>query len=597
SADPLALTEDNYLDNLSLATSKATKANLVDNVFAGAPAPAPKPGIASAADLLEFADSVNAGKTYKKFQDETGAVNLLDDIDCSSLESWTPIGYATVTVASKAASVTEGHAFSGCFNGNGHVIKGLKMTAPAGNAAGAAYGFFGTLLQGAKVYNFQFDETSSLTIESTAFNYTGVIAGLVQGAEVRDITSYAPVNFKGQTKASGSSLTSVYVGLVGYMLPGTSGTVMDSCHNRGLITALNLDGITSAGGTAAYTIAGVVGFADGTAAVLNTISDCSNYGDLISATARTAGIIGAANGGTQIIRCVNYGNQTNTVPADRAGRLGGITCLMGSACTMSGCINYGNIVSTTSARIGGLVSLFNSTSALDNCANYGEIITDNSGDSIKARGLFWGYNNQTVTLTKCTAGGRTGLYNNGTYIYDEYTEASKISYLGPATKAIDDSDVTYLVGFKPEAGIEYPDADLRILFIGNSFTKDAVEHLPGILEAAATGKKIQLTHMYYGGRTIPEYYDGWDSKSDYKCYQCAPGASSWTEATEAYTLKQIASATRWDIVTIQEHTGNKAAWIWDDTEKTAITGLVNYIKETQETAPKFWYVMSQAYFN
>ena len=597
SGDPLALTEDNCLDNLTLATSKAANATLADNVFAGGPAPAPVSGIASAADLLEFADSVNAGNTYKKFQDETGTVNLLDDIDCSSLESWKPIGYATVKVSSKVASVTEGHAFDGCFNGNGHVIKGLKMTAPAGNAAGQAYGFFGTLLQGAKVYNFQFDEASSLTIESTAFNYTGVIAGLVQGAEVRDITSYAPVTFKGQTKASGSSTTSVYVGLVGYMLPGTSGTEMDSCHNRGLITALNLDGITSAGGTAAYTIAGVVGFADGTAEVLNTISDCSNYGDLISATARTAGIIGAANGGTQIIGCVNYGNQTNTVPADRAGRLGGITCLMGSACTMSGCINYGNIVSTTSARIGGLVSLFNSTSALDNCANYGEIITDNSGDSIKARGLFWGYNNQTVTLTKCTAGGRTGLYNNGTYIYDEYTEASKVSYLGPASKTVDDSDVTYQVGFKPEAGIDYPEADLRILFIGNSFTKDAVEHLPGILDAAATGKKIQLTHMYYGGRTILEYYEGWESKSDYKCYQCAPGESSWTESTEAYTLRQIASATRWDIVTIQEHTGNKAAWIWDDTEKNAITGLVNYIKETQETAPKFWYVMSQAYFN
>ena len=64
--------------------------------------------------------------------------------------------------------------------------------------------------------------------------------------------------------------------------------------------------------------------------------------------------------------------------------------------------------------------------------------------------------------------------------------------------------------------VKLADASLRIFFVGNSFTQDAVTHLPGILAAAGI-RDVTLAHCYYGGRTVPEYND-W-SKKDY-IYSC-----------------------------------------------------------------------------
>ena len=51
-------------------------------------------------------------------------------------------------------------------------------------------------------------------------------------------------------------------------------------------------------------------------------------------------------------------------------------------------------------------------------------------------------------------------------------------------------------------------------------------------------------------------------------------------------------------MTIQEHTGNAAAWTWNATAKANLQGLVDKVKEAQkEGTPKFHYILSQAYFN
>ena len=83
---------------------------------------------------------------------------------------------------------------------------------------------------------------------------------------------------------------------------------------------------------------------------------------------------------------------------------------------MTGCINYGDLISTTGARSGGIASLTN-TAVFENCANYGEILTDDPN-----RGLFWGYNGSVHTWKNCVAGGKVGTYNSGSPVYDSYTE-------------------------------------------------------------------------------------------------------------------------------------------------------------------------------
>lgn len=577
-----AITADNYMTYIGKYSS-ANAEKITNIIFNGSAEETP--GISTAQDLLDFAAAVNSGASIEKWQAKDGGVNLLANIDLSSVENWVPIGNA-VCVPGAVDPVITGNAWTGVFDGNGRKISGLKMVS-AGTEDGANYGLFGVLAPGAVVQNFIIDSSCSLEVTSSAVTASGVVAGYVYDATVRDVTSYAPMTFKG----TAGDKKFMSMALVGQVYCEKEGVVMDSCHNYGEIVAENTENLQA--GATAYHIAGLVGFAHALkdAPVMTTISDCSNYGNMTSATARTSGIVAACNRNIQLSNCINHGDQFNTFPKQGGGRLGNISCLTTAGCSMTGCVNYGDLVSTTGARSGGIVSLSN-TAVFENCANYGEIISDDAN-----RGLFWGYNGSTATWKNCTAGGKVGTYNSGTYAYDSYTEEEKVKYLGVQKSGVDNvlENITYLVG-TTEPGAGEGEAELSILFIGNSFTKDAVEHLPGLLKAAGLDK-VQLTHMYYGGRLVSEYYAGWSTSSDYKCYECGPGAATWTEST-GKTLEQVAASRSWDIITIQEHTGNAAAWTWNSTAQTNLQGMINSAKATQTGAmPKFYYIMSQAYFN
>ncbi|MBQ7270031.1 MAG: DUF4886 domain-containing protein [Bacteroidales bacterium] len=120
--------------------------------------------------------------------------------------------------------------------------------------------------------------------------------------------------------------------------------------------------------------------------------------------------------------------------------------------------------------------------------------------------------------------------------------------------------------------------------------------MPGILNAAGLNG-IQMVHMYYGGRTIPEYNSGWATATDYHCYLCNPGQTSWTDLA-GKSLAQVAVSVPFDIVTIQEHTGRQLAWGWTADEKSAVQGLIQKVKDAQASvagAPKLYYILSQAY--
>ena len=576
------VTLDNYMDYIGQYT--ADKATRISNIiFYGEDRPA---GIYTAADLVEFAEAVNSGASIEQWQDEDGGVNLYANIDMSSVSDWTPIGNAVCPAGASDAEIT-GNAWTGNFNGNGRRISNLKLVSD-GAQAGENYGFFGTLAPGATVQNIIFDASCSLEVTATASCASGVVAGYVCDATVRDVTSYASMTFRGQ---SGNSFMGM--GLIGQVYSSTDGVTVDSCHNYGRIEAENADENANAGATG-YHIAGIVSFAHAVsgASVVNTISDCSNYGNITSATARSAGIVGSCNSSTRLVNCINHGNQTNSFFKDGGGRLGNITCYTGSGVSLTGCVNYGNLTSITGARVGGISCLTN-TATFENCANYGVILSDDTN-----RGLFWGYNSAAATWKNCTAGGKLGSYNGGNPVYDSYTEAEQEKYLGVVGSGVQTNfeNITYQVG-TTDPGAGTGDAEFSILFIGNSFTKDAVEHLPGILDAAGIDK-VQLTHMYYGGRLISEYYAGWSTSTDYKRYDCAPGSAIWTETT-GQSLEEVVSSRHWDVVTIQEHTGNKAAWAWNSDALDNISGLVNKIKSSSPSGamPQIYYILSQAYFD
>ena len=548
------------------------------------------PGIRSAEEFIAFAAAVNAGESTAQWENENGWINLLADIDFDGVTEWTPVGHATAPWTDYNPVVTDGHPFTGKFDGNAHHIKNLKLTC-AETVTGKHFGLFGYLAPGAIVQNFVIDDSCSLTVTTSVSLSAGVVAGVLYDATVRDVTSRAPMTYQGG--ATGY----LHMAMIGGLYAKDEGCTLDSVHNYGKMTVENTANLL-AGATGIH-CAGIAGFANAPAGneKRNRIAECNNYGDMVSQAGRQAGILAAANACTDIVNCENRGNQTNSMDKDDGTRLGNICCFSTNGSSITGCKNYGNLISTKSGRVGGIVSLPNAGSYKNN-ENYGEIISDS-----QYRGVFFGYVTQAAAWEGGKASGKVGKYNNGEYQYDVYPESDKVKYLGKdgssGKATYTNVEIDIATGGGPVADQEIDiEASFRIFFIGNSFTKDAVEHLPKIL-AAAGMNDIQMVHMYFGGRTVPEYNNGWATTTDYHCYVCNPGETGWTDLS-GKSLAQIAASGKWDVVTIQEHTGKQIAWGWTATEKAAVQGLVDKVKAAQTEnggSPKLYYILSQAYHN
>lgn len=438
--------------------------------------------------------------------------------------------------------------------------------------------------------------------ESTAqWEDAGGVVSLLGDIDMKDVAGWTPIGnasykweknlltiegnaFKGTFDGQGYALKNLklaYGGSAANTAYGLFG-VLDGATVRNLTVGAALGDasalkVTASGGTAEVgVIAGVCRDAN--------VSDCVNYAkieyDGTSAARISAAMVGfifSETEGTKLERLQNYG----AVEADTHGNSANGA---GAAIHMAGICGF---------------ATGNATNKICNdiayCDNYGEILTDDAN-----RGVFFGYSAYATSWINCIAGGKVGVYNGGTAVYDSYGENEQVRYLGvqKSTDPINADNITYMIGSSSggSGGGDDVEPTLRILFIGNSFTKDAVEHLPKMVSAADI-PTLKMVHLYYGGRTIPEYADGYATKSDYTCYKYNPGTSLWLSYT-GYNIQQIVKSDTWDIVCLQEHTGNSCGWIWNDTEKNAIQGLIADIRADQNGhTPKFVYIMSQAYFN
>lgn len=138
-------------------------------------------------------------------------------------------------------------------------------------------------------------------------------------------------------------------------------------------------------------------------------------------------------------------------------------------------------------------------------------------------------------------------------------------------------------------------AKLDILFIGNSFTVDATEHLPGMLAASGINN-VNMTRLYHGGYTLPEYHANFSSEVCAR-YDYAPGAQSWGgNATLDDKPSDALAARDWDVIVVQEHTGRSEAWSWPGVLGPAVEGLRDRFYESRpDHRPTVVYLMSQTY--
>lgn len=150
-----------------------------------------------------------------------------------------------------------------------------------------------------------------------------------------------------------------------------------------------------------------------------------------------------------------------------------------------------------------------------------------------------------------------------------------------------------------EAGTE--DTDRRdnvtkILFIGNSHTLDATDLLPLMLRHEGV-RNVELTRVFHGGYYLVGYNTYFSKANNASLTWWYPGQRFWNGNTElTYSLENIVRQEKYDIVVLQEYTGNLHAWTWDDAERDAIHGLVDKIRVSSPDA-EFVYFQSHCWAN
>lgn len=313
--------------------------------------------IEDAADLEEFRDGVNSGSILWQLCH----VTLKNDIDCSGISSWTPIGNGTfepVESGIVSATWTE-PAFKGVFDGQNHAIKNLNMTGSP--ATYAPYGLFGILYK-ATVKDLTLGAANGDTgkLEATPVGRmdAGAVAGVSYGATVQNVTNYFPM-----TIPSNSSENRVAMGMVGYVYGDSESglSVLSGLNNYGAVNATQSASNTG-NGAISVQVAGIAGFSNsGGASTINEISTCTNYADVVTSTGRSAGVLATANTRTAVNGCHNRGDIDNTFTN---ARVGGITVIIAGDCNITDCINFGKVQATGSgSNLGGIVCLVNHASA------------------------------------------------------------------------------------------------------------------------------------------------------------------------------------------------------------------------------------------
>ncbi|WP_080903708.1 DUF4886 domain-containing protein [Parabacteroides sp. Marseille-P3160] len=103
-------------------------------------------------------------------------------------------------------------------------------------------------------------------------------------------------------------------------------------------------------------------------------------------------------------------------------------------------------------------------------------------------------------------------------------------------------------------------SSLKILGIGNSFTEDGMQYLPDLLESAGIDN-VTLGKLTIGGCSLEKHYQQYlTGDSAYRYQKSYPGKNVWEEADNKCTFTEAVSDEPWDIIIIQQVSGNSGKY-------------------------------------
>ena len=361
-----------------------------------APIGAPDPNaikIYTAQDLYNVRNNLN------------GSYVLMNDIDLAGYNGgqWVPIGDS---IWSNELQNAFGQ-FTGTFDGQGNVIKNLKIS-------GNKYdynGLFGYVESAAVIKNVGLEgtdinvtRTSATEGSFSAVAYVGGVCGYIRG----NSTIYNCYNIGNVVaSASYSRATSQVGGICGYVIASVS-----YCYNEGNISS-------SASASSSYSSSS----AGGISGFRGTISNCYNTGD-VSSSASSFGTYAAESyaGGIcgdntiSITNCYNKGKVTASSPmAPRAGGICGDSEAIISNCYNTGSVSTTNTSTSNGGHTGGICGVQHSPGSIYNCYNTGTV-----NDAFAAGGIC-GANYGDSSISNCyNAGDVLSYYSSPSSSFGPY---------------------------------------------------------------------------------------------------------------------------------------------------------------------------------
>jgi hypothetical protein len=230
-----------------------------------APTPSPKPAPESSAKAEPAPNAIpvyTAQDLHNVRDNLAGSYVMMNDIDLSAFNGggWMPIGSG------------EDDAFTGVFDGQGHVVQNLRIT-----GQGYPYtGLFGWT-SGAAIQNVGMEGTL-ISVDTFAFASGGIV-GRANGGAISNCYNAGDISSSAYGAFDDAPMGSDAGGIVGFLSGGT----ISNCYNTGNISAAGFG--ARAGGIAAVALDGM-------------ISNCYNTGDIsASATIATIATIEVYAGG------------------------------------------------------------------------------------------------------------------------------------------------------------------------------------------------------------------------------------------------------------------------------------------------------------
>ena len=335
--------------------------------------------ISTVAELQFFAASPTKEDTYAG---ET--IYLANDIDLTGVD-FVPFGGWATTGDAAWAKIH----FRGTFDGQGYVIKNMKITMPSEGitAANGYVGFFRNLGTGAVVKNVVFDENCVVSCgTNVAAGPMGILAGSIDPNKsyntdlTTDTVTISNCFIQGQLIHGG--------GVAGGIAPyaKSAAVTIENCTNAADLIPAEASAEKSQNWNGSRGVGGILGMVgEGTTCsatnfikvipVTVSITNCRNTGKIVGGKAPAGGIVGTMTSLGRPAGIVGSGTTYEGQISESSGET--------KTLTIDGCINNGEIgyvIDTTSAQgLGGILGLnmgngANHLVTIKNSKNYGTIV-------------------------------------------------------------------------------------------------------------------------------------------------------------------------------------------------------------------------------